>query len=447
MKTGPIQPVPPHFAALCDRAIEEAAQNGEPPWLLAARRAARERLLQAGFPTLRAEDWKYTDVRPVAETRPRLPDRAAPAAPPSAPDLDDGPRLVVLNGRYEPALSRLPNDDVLEILSFDTAAHNGWAGELETLLQPAAESERASRTPFAALHTALLSGGLCVRVRAGARAARPLQICLLNSGAPEGLLVSPRIVVRVEEQAELVLIVVSGAGGAGLALTNVAYDLFVGPGARLDMVKVQADAGDAYHFSHGRCRLAEESAALLLDVSLGARLARHELAVTLEGEGAEAGLLGLCAIRGRQHADHHTLVDHRVPRGTSRQVYKGILDEAARFVFNGRIVVRPGARLTDAWQLNRNLLLSRAAVADTKPQLEISNDDVKCTHGASVGQIDRGQMFYLQSRGIPPREAEALLAHGFAEDVLLRLPHDGLRARLRGLLEDFFTAAGERPHE
>jgi Fe-S cluster assembly protein SufD len=249
--------------------------------------------------------------------------------------------------------------------------------------------------------------------------------------------------VELEPDASLTL-AQTHAGAGGASLTNVFTDLRVGERAALRFVKTQAEGAEAFHFGGLLSRQAAGSRVSLVDATFGARLSRSDLCARIEGEGAAAELHGLYALQARQTADFHTALDHRVPGGVSRQVYKGILDEKSRAVFNGRIFVRPGARGTDAYQINRNLLLSRQAVVDTKPQLEIDNDDVKCTHGATIGQMDRGQLFYLQSRGIGRAEAEALLARGFAAEVLSRVEHAGLRARLHGLLDRYFAAAGER---
>lgn len=433
-----------HYEDLFVQAIGRAAKSGEPGWLLAARRTAFEKFCRAGFPTVRVEEWKYTDVSAVAAASPALPGESPADRRPDVPfAFGEAARVVFVDGRLVPELSRMPADASIECRPLAEALCNGHSDFLQGLL---CDGRDKAASAFDAMHTAFMTGGIFLRARCGGQGGS-LHVVNLRSEHGAGLLLAPRIVVTVDPGAELTL-VQSHLGGSGEAgLTNAATDLDVGEGASLRFVKLQAEGAGAFHVSATRCRQAAGSRATLLDISLGARLSRHEVGVALEGEGAEARLDGLYALRGRQHADYHTVIDHRVPFCTSRQVYKGILDERSRAVFCGKILVQPGARQTDALQLNKNLLLSRQAVVDTKPQLEIANDDVKCTHGATVGQLDRAQVFYLQSRGIDRAEAESILARGFADDVLMRVGDAGLRAGLHALVGGFFAAAEEHLHE
>ncbi|HSB61499.1 MAG TPA: Fe-S cluster assembly protein SufD, partial [Vicinamibacteria bacterium] len=209
--------------------------------------------------------------------------------------------------------------------------------------------------------------------------------------------------------------------GAGPHLTNAVTQIALGEGADLDHYLLQLEGPQAFHVSRTQASLARDSRLTSCAIAFGARLARHEVQVTLDGEGAACTLSGLAVVGGRQHLDTHTFVDHRVPRATSRQLYKGILDGQSRGVFDGRVVVRPGANGTDAQQTNKNLLLGEGVEVDSKPQLEIFADDVKCSHGAADGQVAPEAIFYLRSRGLSKAAARALLTYGFAAEVLGRV--------------------------
>lgn len=433
-------PVPAHYEALCAEALEAARETGEPEWMLTLRREAACALQRTGFPTLRAEEWKYTDIRSVLEAHPALPRASARDGRPAVlPDLGAGILLVVCNGVYLPELSRVPAECGLEVHTLDAAVRNGQAEVLRTLL-PGILAECPS--PFVALHAALLSGGLSLRVPRGQRLTAPVNVVQFALGGGGAIMVSPRLVVQMERESEMTLVHWHAGQDGRPAVGNSVTDILLGEGAQLQAVTVQAVPPESVHFACTRVTQAAASRASLVDVSFGGRLARHELVTRLDGEGASAELFGLYAVRQSQHVDYHTVVDHRVPNGTTRQIYKGLVAGESRAVFSGKIIVRPGARQTDAYQLNKNLLLDPGAVVDTKPQLEIANDDVKCTHGATIGQLDRGQAFYLQSRGIERRDAEALLARGFAAEILDRVPAPGARLALNKMLQAYFDATG-----
>jgi Fe-S cluster assembly protein SufD len=217
-------------------------------------------------------------------------------------------------------------------------------------------------------------------------------------------------------------------------LTNAVTDIVAGEGARIDHYMLQQESLRAFHVARTRIAQARDSSVTSTAITFGGRLARHDVHVLLRGEGAECALNGLFVIGGAQHSDTHTVVDHVVPRGTSRQLYKGVLDGRARGVFNGRIVVRPGAQKTDAHQTNKNLLLADGVEVDSKPQLEIFADDVKCSHGAADGQLAGDALFYLKSRGFGEATARALLTYGFASEVLARIQEPTVRARLDAAL-------------
>lgn len=431
-------PMPPVLTELIAQALAEGVRRGEPSWMEARRREAFAHLQRTGFPTKRVESWKYTSVHELVETRFALPQPTAVADVRHLLPrrLEDECEIIFVDGRLAPEHSRLDPLAGVVVSEWDAGLRNGLGDRLRGHLCGAWPEDEA---PFVALNRALSTGGVYIRVERGAVVSKRLHILFLNTGQQPRMVVAPRVVIEVEPQAD-VRIVQSHTGHPGsVSFTDAVTDLVVGAEARVAFTKVQAEAPDAFHYGAVRARLARGSRASLFDFTVGGKLARHDVYAQLDGEGAEVHLDGLSALKDRQHADHHTCVDHAAPRGTSRQVYKSILDGSARLVFNGRVVVRPGSSLTDGYQLNRHLLLSRSAVVNTKPELEIANDDVKCSHGASIGQIDDTQLFYLQSRGLDPVEAQAMLSRGFVEDVLYRIADKPLQDNLRALLGGFFA--------
>jgi Fe-S cluster assembly protein SufD len=242
------------------------------------------------------------------------------------------------------------------------------------------------------------------------------------------------VLVVAERDSRLDLIETHAALGDAEYFTDAVVEVFVGEGARVTHYKVQDEADSAYHVASTRAEVSKDGAYDLTTVTLGARLSRHEIEVTLTSPGAACRVDGLYIVGTGQHTDTHSLIDHREPNCTSRQNYKGILDGKSRAVFNGRVYVHEGARGTDAQQSNKNLLLSTDARVDTKPQLEIYNDDVKCAHGATVGQLEEEELFYLLSRGLHPDLARNLLTYGFAEEIVASIKFESIRAQLDGAI-------------
>ncbi len=244
----------------------------------------------------------------------------------------------------------------------------------------------------------------------------------------------PRSLIVLGRDSQVSVVESYVAPDSDIYLTNAVTDIVVGEGARLDHYKLQHESPRAFHIGRARVSQQRDSRFASCSIAFGGRLVRNDVHAVLRGEGAECALNGLFVIGGQQHSDTHTVVDHAAPHGTSRQLYKGVLDGRARGVFNGRIVVRPGAQKTDAHQTNKNLLLADGVEVDSKPQLEIFADDVKCSHGAADGQLAAEALFYLKSRGLDEAAARALLTYGFASEVLARIPDATIRTRLEGLL-------------
>jgi Fe-S cluster assembly protein SufD len=411
-------------------AFEAAPREGEPSWLTRLREGALDRFEELGFPTTEQEDWKYTSVAPVA--------RAAfgPAAGMGV-EVDRETverfvyeearrsRLVFVDGRFRQELSSLAALPAgVVAVELNEAAGGEHAGVLRERLDAVAHRGSA----FESLNTALTAGGALVIVPRGVRVETPLQLLFLST-APESASF-PRVVVSAERDSGIDLIEAYAAAGGHAYLTNAVVEVSVGEGARVSHYKVQDEGGAAFHVASTRAEVGRSGAYDLTTVTLGARLSRHDIEVSLGHEGAECRVDGLYIVGTGQHADTHSLIDHLRPHGTSRQNYKGILDGKSRAVFNGRVFVHRDAQQTDAVQSNKNLLLSTDARVDTKPQLEIYADDVKCAHGATVGQLEEEELFYLLSRGLHPDLARNLLTYGFAEEIVAKIKFESIRAQL-----------------
>jgi Fe-S cluster assembly protein SufD len=414
---------------------EAFAANGAgraPTWLREIRAAALARFAELGFPTTRQEDWRFTSVEPIAATP--FVSASARGAPPRSPvpgALGAAARLVFVNGRYAPALSDLAGLPAgVRLESLAAAVRGTGAGLLERHLARHASSET---NPFTALNTAFLDDGALVHVSRGVDVDPPLEVVFLSTAPAAPSVAHPRCLVVVDEGARAR--VVERYGGSGPTYwTNAVTELVVGEGAHLELVRLQEEAPGAFHVAGTYTTQGRNSVLRLHPMVFGAALARHDITNVLDGTGAELVLNGLYLLGGRQHADHHTVIDHARPDCQSHEFFNGVLDGHARGVFNGRIIVRPGAQRTDSKQTNHNLVLSEDARADSQPQLEIYADDVKCTHGATLGPLDPRELFYLQSRGLAPAEARALLTYGFGGEILGRLRHAGLRDALDRLV-------------
>jgi Fe-S cluster assembly protein SufD len=437
-----------HYLAQYEQAHARLPGRGL-AWLEETRRGALERFATLGFPAPREEAWRYTPVSPIAGRRFRL------AEPPGdGLDFDrivphtlggiDHHLLVFVDGSYAPALSRplpLPKGVVLCSLA---QALERTPERLEAHLARHADS---SARAFTALNTAFLADGAYIHLPRGVRLAEPIELLFLSrtrGDAPAAA--HPRNLIVAEEGSGALIIERYAALQEGAYFTNAVTEIFTGPGAVLEHYKLQQEALNAYHIGELHVEQARDSVFISHSISLGGALVRNDLRAVLGAEGADCTLNGLYLAGGRQHVDNHTRIDHAKPHGTSRELYKGILDGAARGVFNGKVVVHPDAQKTDAQQQNKNLLLSRNAEIDTKPELEIYADDVKCTHGATVGQLDRDTLFYLRSRGIDLEDARSLLTYAFATDVLQHVRLAPLRASIERVLVERLPK-GERIKE
>lgn len=375
---------------------------------------AFERFSAHGLPTLREEDWRHTSLEGIART-PFAPAGARGAETLTAERLSHlllgnlgSPRLVFVDGRYAPALSSPLSRTGVEV------------GRLSGAVPGLGRSVDLAAQPFAALNTAFLSDGALVRVSTAVE--DPVYLLHVSTGEGEPTVSHPRALILAEPGSRFRIVEIYLGSGRGATFTNAVTELIAGPGAVVEHLKLQLEGEQASHI--GLLQVLQESGSSVVShlVSLGAKLSRSETRVRLGGEGASCVLNGLTLASDGQHADALTVVDHAAPRCRSEQLYKSVLHGRSRGVFFGRIRVRPGARKTEAHQTNRNLLLSDEAEADSRPQLTIDADDVICTHGATVGQLDAQAIFYLRSRGISLEAARSLLTQAFVDEVLDRLP-------------------------
>ena len=404
-----------------------------PEFVAAARRAGREAFERSGLPTTRQEDWRFTSLAPLAA---HAFGRGDPAAPVSPADLERvagkpfGPRLVFVNGRFRAELS---------------TAHGFPAGVHASSLQhaiavtPALVEPRLARAvavdgrPFASLNAAFLGDGAFVHV-GGSAVGGAVELVFVTVAREGPAACHPRVLVVAEPGSQATLVESYVALGDHPALTNAVTEVSLGAGARLDHYQVQDQPGTAFHFSTLAVEQGKDAVLSTHSSALGAALSRSDVLARLCGEGAEAHVAGLYMADGHRLVDNHSVIEHAVPHGTSRELFKGILDGSSRGVFAGRIRVLEGATKTDAHQSNSNLLLSRDAVVDTLPQLEIYTDDVKAGHGGTVGELDRDALFYLRSRGLPLASARSLLIYAFAREMVDRVALPALRDRIGRLV-------------
>ena len=429
------QEAAPYLEAFQSRESDAA----EPDWLRDRRAAALERFASLGFPTRREEPWRFTNLAPLAR-------EAYPPAPPPKPSKSRLPlepylvagaahRIVMIDGYVVPELSvigRLPK--------------GAWLGSTARALAERPdlaeagydERDATSAQPFAALNGAFFGDGFVLALAAGAVLEELVEVIHVASTVGRSLHPRSAVIAGAGSRATLV----ETFCGAG-AWTNGVLRIELGADASLDHVRIQDEALDAIHFGVTRARLGRGARYESFTLTTGARLSRQDVQVVIEGEGARCGVNGAYLLRGQQEATTATVIDHAAPRGTTREVFKGVLEDRAHGVFLGRIAVRPGADKTDAHQLNRNLLLSPRAAVDTKPELEIFADDVKCSHGATVGDLDEAALFYLCSRGIDETAARRLLIEAFATDAIEATVSVGdLAAHLRRCLGVWLEQSG-----
>jgi Fe-S cluster assembly protein SufD len=399
------------------------------PWLELVRGSAMDRFEQLGFPSIRDEEWKYTNLvtlakeslEPVTSAVQSDADASRYAYPES-----DGAHIVVVNGFLNEELSVTTGlGDVVATDLFravDDARYN------KIIRKYLARNAGYHNNGLTALNTAFIQSGVFVYIPKNVKLERPLQLTFIGGTANTATF--PRVLVVSEENSSATLIENFVSSDDNRYFTNAIAEIVLKDGAHLEHYRLQRESKKAFHVSTTAAELGRASLYDTTSINLGAHLSRHDISVVMDHEGAETSVDGLYMVDSDQHTDTHSVIDHKQPHCNSHQLYKGILDGSARAVFNGKIFVREGAQKTDAMQTNKNLLLSEKARVDTKPQLEIYADDVKCAHGAAVGQIDPEELFYLETRGIGPELGRSLLTYGFAEEVIAKIKLDSIKAEL-----------------
>ena len=423
-------------------AVAPALPGAGLPWLDALRGEGR-RLSAGGLPGTRMEAWKYTNLAPLAELDFPAPAPGTEFLPADlgtgAFDALEGPALVFVNGRLLEEHSRLGGlPGGLRLRGLAQGLADDPAG-IEALI---GSTEALNGDLMAAFNAAFAADGCIVETEPGGSIEEPVLLRFVAAPGSAPVAYHPRVIVRVGAGSRLNLVECHEGPVGAPTWSNPLVDVRVGEGARLSHIKLQAEGEDAYHTALTKAALAGEARYESHLLALGARLARHEIHVRFDDEGADCQLRGGYMARGSQHVDNTTVIDHAVPHCESREVYKGVLDDTARGVFQGKIVVRQDAQKTDGHQLNRTLLLSPKAEIDTKPELEIYADDVKCSHGATAGEPEADQLFYLRSRGLDHRTALALIVEGFMGELLEEIGHEPVQAALAARVADWI-AGGE----
>ena len=434
--------------------IEKGAK--EPAWVLAARRSGISRFAELGFPTLSDEDWRFTNVAPIS----KLPFKPALERAPhgvTATDLDrsalnglQGSKLVFVDGHFAAELSSVATlPPGVKVMSLASALASDTALVEKHLFRHA----RADASAFTALNTAFFQDGAFIHAPAGKTIAEPVQLLYISTAKGSGATTHPRNLIITESGSRLTIVESYMSLHDAAHFTNAVTELIVGESSRVEHLRLQDESRRAFHIATVAAHFGRASNVLTHSIALGAKLSRTNIHANLAGEGLECILNGLYLTRDEQLADHFMIVEHAQPRCASHEYFNGILADKSKGVFHGRILVQPGAQKTDAKQTNKNLLLSDDATANSKPQLEIYADDVKCTHGATIGQLNEESIFYLRSRGIPLEKARRMLIHAFAGEIIDRIRCEPVREELDELvwerLEQIEQAAVEQqriPH-
>jgi Fe-S cluster assembly protein SufD len=390
------------------------------PWLEGIRRTAIGRFSELGFPSMRLEEWKYTSVNPIA----RVPFVPAPGRSNgiTASDLArftfsemECCQLVFIDGRYSHSLSTpksLPRGVRVKNLA------SALASDRELLEPHLARHAAYDQNAFAALNTAFMADGAFIYVPQGTVLKEMIHLLFLSTGDGEPTVSHPRNLVVLGAGSQAIVVESYVGLNQGQYFTNAVSEIVAGSDCVLDHTKLQRESDRAFHVATLQFHQDRNSNVTSHSISLGGSLVRNDLNLVLDAEGCQALLNGLYLTKGTQHIDNHTRIDHAKPHCESRELYKGILDDRSTGVFNGKILVRQNAQKTNAKQTNKNLLLSEEALVNTTPQLEIFADDVKCTHGATIGRLNEDELFYMRSRGIGEESARTLLTYAFASDIL-----------------------------
>ncbi len=413
-------------------------QASEPAWRARQREEAFALFNALGMPTRHDEEWRFTPIAPIIETPFALP-AGNPVVETLPADLAGVAEIeaVFVNGKFDAersSLGALPAgvtvQSLAQVLAAEPDALASWLGS--TLA--------ASDGAFTALNAAFAEDGAVIRIAPGTVCEQPIHLRFVSGGVSQPMLVSPRTLVIAGPASQATIIESYSSLPGAVTLTNAVTEIVAAEGAVIDHYKVQSESFEAFHIARMNVALARDTNVSSHSFTFGGGIVRNDIAARLGGEGGECTLNGLYYANGRRLIDNHTAIDHALPHCQSHELYKGILNDRARGVFNGKIYVKPDAQKTDAKQTNKTLLLSEQAQINTKPQLEIFADDVKCTHGATVGQLDADALFYLRARGIGVEAARAMLTRAFAIEVVDRIKPERLREAVDALLATLMPA-------
>jgi Fe-S cluster assembly protein SufD len=408
-------------------------ESKQPPWVFPLRKAGIARFAELGFPTINDEDWRFTNVSAIAKLS------FQPVFEPSGNGVDQdavanfafsslpGTRLVFINGHYAHKLSS-PGTQQSGVKVSSLAA--ALANEPALLEKHLARYALGQDNAFTSLNTAFFQDGAFIHVSAGKIVEAPIHLLFISTGKETGATSSPRNLIIAEKSSQVTVLESYVSLGDAPYLTNAVTEIVGGEGAVIEHCKFQDESASAFHVAAIHAQLARDCNLAAHSIATGARLSRNNIRTSLAGEGVNVVLNGLYSTRLDQLADHHMIVEHAQPHCNSHEYYNGILDGRSKGVFHGRILVRQIAQKTDAKQTNKNLLLSEDATVDTKPQLEIYADDVKCTHGATIGQLNDESIFYLRARGLGKETARRMLIHAFAGEIIERVRYRELRDEL-----------------
>ena len=433
MLSSTVPPLIEHLKELASR----LPKNNAPVWLADLRQKSLARVKDVGFPKSKDEEWKYTNISSIVNRRYELANGHATSIDQKTLKnflLDDAINVVVVNGVVSQELSQLKNlPQGVSLSTFQDALKGSDLKEYFSRYKSDEENV------FISLNHALTRDGIFLKVAPKTVSQKIIHMIHLMSSKEETINL-PRTIIALGESSEAAMAesYVSLSDEA-IYLTNALTDIFLAKNATLSYCNTQKESLRSFHIGNTRVWQERDSNYRGFSFVAGGAVTRNNLDVVLNGEGAQSFLNALYSVYGTQHVDNHTAVDHRVPNCTSNQLYKGILNGASRAVFNGKIFVRSIAQKTNSYQLNKNLLLGKDCRVDTKPQLEIFADDVKCTHGATIGQLNQDEVFYLQTRAIGKQEAVRMLARGFAEDVLNQIPNQAVHQKLTELLQPSFA--------
>lgn len=429
-------------------AFAKRAPGADAPWIKQLRQEAFARFWELGFPTVRDEDWRFTSLAPLNTQTFWLATNSGTALV----DLDTidtltpagvTNRIVFVNGQYAPELSRIEETAGLVVMPLGEAIAAGHP----LVQQHLAKHEKYRHDAFTALNTAFIENGAFVHVKRGAVIEQPIYVLYVSVGNGEALMSHPRNLIVADEQSQATIVedyVSVGADAGTPFFSNVVTELIAGQDSVLSHFMIEREDTAAINISTLHLQQARNANVDSHSVLIGGGLVRNNVHPVLAGQGADCLINGLFVANGRQHMDNYMKVEHAAPHCNSRQFYNGILDGQSRGVFHGRIIVHKDAQKTDAKQTNRNLLLSDGAQIDTKPQLEIYADDVKCTHGATIGQMDEEALFYMRSRGIAEQEARRLMLFAFASECLDRMKPGPVRTWLDQHVANWLPGAAQR---